>query len=156
MTINDVIDYVMHTPENPNPAVLRDMLLQMEGSSEITEDYLYTIEGTFSASYDGADYLYSVLNVDETMLSQLYSDDQQFVLILKDPNNNIQGVIMTPVDSLDTLESPYGDEPVIGFMGTYLYNQSGTPISLDIVCTGYFDEIDEELYYEWVAILQFG
>ena len=63
---------------------------------------------------------------------------------------------MTPVDSLDTLESPYGDEPVIGFMGTYLYNQSGTPISLDIVCTGYFDEIDEELYYEWVAILQFG
>lgn len=26
MTINDIIDYVMHTPGNTNPAVLRGML----------------------------------------------------------------------------------------------------------------------------------
>ena len=33
MTHEEIIKYVMHTPENPNPRVLKDMLEQMSVSS---------------------------------------------------------------------------------------------------------------------------
>ena len=43
MDKNDILEYVMKTPENTNPAVLGDMLDQIEGGNP---NYVETIEGT--------------------------------------------------------------------------------------------------------------
>ena len=52
MTIDEIIAYIMHTPENTNPAILRDQLAsfssnQGSGSSELG-DNLFIMELTLT------------------------------------------------------------------------------------------------------------
>lgn len=44
MTIQEIIDYVVHTPENSNPAVLKSMLEQL-GSTSSAADSTITANG---------------------------------------------------------------------------------------------------------------
>lgn len=146
MTIKDIVDYVMHTPENTNPNILKDMLSQMEGSSEIIDGYLYTIEGHFLVINDGNNSSYDIQSIDETtltQLSQLYNNDQQFILILEDYNDYKQGVIMSPV-------TPWDEEATVAFIGTYIYPKSNEAISIYISCIGYPYEDDEEVGIQYI------
>ena len=34
VTIDDVMNYVLHTPENINPSILKQMLVELTGGSE--------------------------------------------------------------------------------------------------------------------------
>lgn len=55
MTKNDIIKYVMDTPENTNPSVLNSMLEEMESGSGGNSNYVETIEGTLANPWGSVD-----------------------------------------------------------------------------------------------------
>ena len=54
MTIADIIAYIMHTPENTNPAVLKSLLAQFADSSQPDLSFVTATADKILKGYDGA------------------------------------------------------------------------------------------------------
>ena len=130
MTTQEIINYIMHTPENTNPAVLKDILKQISNSDGLTteEDFINNILFV-KIFFDNDDLTYKG-NITGTDLMTAFTSNKCIIVQYKKDNNILYDLIIHY-----EYADHYGQYYFYGFYKVTLTYHIGMP---DLLCYATF------------------
>lgn len=121
MTIDEIMEYVLHTPDNTNPSILKELLNSISSSNGDNDGNNSNNENSdILIVYDWCGVLDKTA---QEILDVMYdeSDNPVGMVFVNSPNNKFMGVEFTSNDSIIFYGLDFSDYP-LGYKNCYMAN----------------------------------